>query len=398
MPRSKFLLVLALLLLLAVPTTVVVAQMSALGEGTATVFDDAGMSDGLKVSLTGASAPASGKEYAVWLTDAKQTALLRVGTLDVGDDGSASLTFDSGSDGYNGDNLLDTYVGWAISIEDAGSSPDRPANQGEVSEVFDEYMVGQMRTLVMSMSDLKAQLEVASMHAGLAAESETIEDVKSHAQHVVNVIEGSDGANYGDGGGDPGDGAGALGHVDTAKAAASMVGASGEDGSTRAMYASKAHTSATNAAMYAMMARDAALSALAQDDVDLAKIFVGPGGKTVISLLEAASNGFDANGDTEIGEGEGGAMQGYTEAQMTVSWTARAGGLPALPTPTPMPTATPTPTPLPPQPTAPGLPGVGDNTASPVVLLAIIVAAAALLTVGGAMSIRDRTRRVRNKA
>ena len=398
MPRSKFLLVLALLLLLAVPTTVVVAQMSALGEGTATVFDDAGMSDGLKVSLTGVSAPASGKEYAVWLTDAKQTALLRVGTLDVGDDGSASLTFDSGSDGYNGDNLLDTYVGWAISIEDAGSSPDRPANQGEVSEVFDEYMVGQMRTLVMSMSDLKAQLEVASMHAGLAVGAETIEDVKSHAQHVVNVIEGSDGANYDDGGGDPGDGAGVLGHVDTAKAAASMVGASGEDGSTRAMYASKAHTSATNAAMYAMMARDAALSALAQDDVDLAKIFVGPGGKTVISLLEAASNGFDANGDTEIGEGEGGAMQGYTEAQMTVSWTARAGGLPALPTPTPMPTATPTPTPLPPQPTAPGLPGVGDNTASPVVLLAIIVAAAALLTVGGAISIMDRTRRVRNKA
>ena len=404
MPRSKFLLVLALLLLLAVPTTVVMSDGHGLGEGTATVFDDAGMSDGLEVSLTGASAPDAGKEYAVWLVAEQQTAFLRVGTLGVGDDGSASLTFDSSSDSYTGENLIAAYSGWAISLEDAGSSPAGPTDQGEASDVFEGDMLGQVRGLVMSMSGLRSQLEVASMHANLAAESDTIEDVVSHARHVVNILEGSEGANYDSSHGDPGDGAGALGYAAMAKAAAMS---SGEEGSARAMYSSMAYTSAANAEMYAMMGRDAALSAADQDDAELAKVFVGPGGRTVISLLEAAMYGFDSDGDNMVeGDmGEGGAMQGYRQAQMAVSWIVRAGGLPVLATPTPPPpppaTATPVPTPVPtpapPQPTAPGLPGVGGQTVSPMVLL-IILAAAGLLAVGGAMSVRDRSRRARNRS
>ena len=406
MPKSKFLLVLALLLLLAVPATVVLSDGHGLGEGTATVFDDAGMSDGLEVSLTGAAAPDAGKEYAVWLVAEEQAAFLRVGTLSVGEDGSASLTFDSSSDGHSGDNLVATYSGWAISIEDAGSSPASPSNQGEASEVFEGDMLGNVRDLVMSMSGLRAQLELASMHAGFAAESDTVEDVMKHSHHVINILEGSGGANYDGSHGDPGDGTGALGYAAMAKAAASAVGGSGEEGSKRSMYSAMANTSAANSEMYAMMARDAALSAAAQDDVDLAKIFVGPGGRTAISLLEAAMYGFDADGDNMVEDdmGEGGAMAGYRQAQMAVSWTVRAGGLPVLatptPPPTPVPTATPTPTPVPtpapPQPTAPGLPGVGDNTVSPVILMAIM-AAAALLVIGGVVSIRDRARRSRNR-
>ena len=90
-------------------------------------------------------------------------------------------------------------------------------------------------------------------------------------------------------------------------------------------------------------------------------------------------------------------MQGYRHAQQAVAWNVQPGGLPILATPTPEATATPVPTPLPPQPTAPGLPSVGGETASPVVLLAIL-AAAGLLVVGGAISIRDRARRARNRA
>ena len=407
MPKSKFLLVLALLLLLAVPATVVLSDGHGLGEGTATVFDDAGMSDGLEVSLTGAAAPDAGKEYAVWLVAEEQAAFLRVGTLSVGEDGSASLTFDSSSDGHSGDNLVATYSGWAISIEDAGSSPASPSNQGEASEVFEGDMLGNVRDLVMSMSGLRAQLELASMHAGFAAESDTVEDVMKHSHHVINILEGSGGANYDGSHGDPGDGTGALGYAAMAKAAASAVGGSGEEGSKRAMYSAMANTSAANAEMYAMMARDAALSAAAQDDVDLAKIFVGPGGRTAISLLEAAMYGFDADGDNMVEDdmGEGGAMAGYRQAQMAVSWTVRAGGLPVLATPTPPPVPTATPVPPPhqrqhprhQQPTAPGLPGVGDNTVSPVILMAIM-AAAALLVIGGVVSIRDRARRSRNRS
>ena len=82
MPRSKFFLVLALLLLLSIPATAVLSDGHGVGEGYATVFDDAGMSDGLEVSLMGAEAPDAGQEYAVWLTNEDQSAFLLVGSLE----------------------------------------------------------------------------------------------------------------------------------------------------------------------------------------------------------------------------------------------------------------------------------------------------------------------------
>ena len=379
MPRSKFLLVLALLLLLSIPATAVLSDGHGLGEGYATVFDDAGMSDGLEVSLMGVSAPDSGKEYAVWLVAEMQSAFLRVGTLDVGDDGSASLTFDSGSTGYAGDNLVATYSGLAISVEDAGSSPSMPTDQGEASEVFEGDMLDQVRGLVMSASDLRANLESAAMSANMASEADSIEDVKNYVNMAAESLDA------------------AIEQADAVSAAAGAVGASGEEGSGRSAHASLTQTTAANAKMYAMMAREAAQSALDQDDLALAKIFVGPGGSTVVSLIDASLNGFDSSGNRVLEAGEGGGMDAYRHAQQAVAWSPQPGGLPILATPTPVATATPIPTPLPPQPTAPGLPGVGGDTVSPVVLMAI-AAAAGLLVVGGAMSIRDRTRRVRSRS
>ena len=376
MPRSKFLLVLALLLLLSIPATAVLSDGHGLGEGYATVFDDAGMSDGLEVSLMGAEAPDEGKEYAVWLANEDQSAVLRVGTLDVGEDGSASLTFNSSSSGYAGADLIATYTSLAISVEDAGSSPSSPSGQGEASDIFEGSMLEQVRGLMMAMSELRTQLKAASMNAGMAAESESLEDVMSYVEMTAESLDG------------------AIEHAAAASAAAAAVGATGEEGSGRSVHAALAQTTAENAKMYAMMARDAAQSALDQDDVSLAKIFVGPGGSSVVSLSDAALSGFDANGNTTLEGNEGGAMQAYRHAQQAVAWSPKAGGLPVLATPTPLPTATPVP---PPQPTAPGLPGVGGDTVSPVVLMAI-AAAAGLLVIGGAMSIRNRTRRVRSRS
>ena len=373
MPRSKFLLVLALLLLLSIPATAVLSAGHGLGEGYATVFDDAGMSDGLEVSLMGAEAPGDGQEYAVWLTNEDQSAFLRVGTLSVGEDGSASLTFDSSSASYAGDNLIATYSSLAISVEDAGSSPSSPSGQGEASDIFDGGMLEQARGLMMSMSDLRSSLKDASMYANMAGGAESLDDIKSNAEMAAASLDG------------------AIEQAAAASAAAAAVGATGDEGSGRSAHAALAQSNAENAKMYAMMARDAAQAALDQDDAALAKIFVGPGGSSLVSLSEAALNGFDSNGNTELEASEGGAMQAYRHAQQAVAWSPSAGGLPVLATPTPVATATPIP---PPQPTAPGLPSVGGDTVSPVVLMAI-VAAAGLLVIGGAMSIRNRGRRVR---
>ncbi len=375
MPRSKFLLVLALLLLLSIPATAVLSDGHGLGEGYATVFDDAGMSDGLQVNLKGASAADDGKEYAVWLANDDQTAFLRVGTLDVGEDGSASITFDSSSAGYTGENLIAAYSGFAIAQEDAGSSPSSPSGQGDASDVLEGGTLDQARGLIMAMSDLRTQMKAAAMSAGMAADAESLEDVQSYVETTVEALDG------------------AIEQAAAASAAAAAFGATGDEGSGRSVHAALAQSTAENAKMYAMMARDAGQAALAQDDVALAKIFVGPGGSSLVSLSNAALSGFDANGNAKVEGSEGGAMHAYRHAQQAVAWSPSAGGLPILATPTPVATATPIP---PPQPTAPGLPGVGGDTVSPVVLMAI-AAAAGLLVIGGAMSMRNRTRRVRSR-
>ena len=376
MPRSNFLLVLALLLLLSIPATAVLSDGHGLGEGSATVFDDAGMSDGLEVSVMGAEAPGDGKEYAVWLTNEDQSAFLRVGTLDIGEDGSASLTFNSSSAGYAGDNLIATYSSLAISEEDAGSSGASPTGQGAASDVFEGSTLEQARGLVMAMSDMGTELKGAASHATAASEEDTLDGLKGHLELAVGNLDS------------------AIEHAAAASAAAAAFGATGDEGSGRSVHAALAQTTAENAKMYAMMARDAAQAALDQDDVALAKIFAGPGGSSAVSLTDAALSGFDANGNTTLEANEGGAMQAYRHAQQAVAWSPKAGGLPVLATPTPVATATPIP---PPQPTAPGLPGVGGDTVSPVVLMAI-AAAAGLLVIGGAMSIRNRTRRIRSRS
>ncbi len=397
MPRSKFIIVLALLLLLTAPVAAAEAQSPpSFGEGSVVVFDDMASSDGALVSLTGVDSPPEGKEYVAWLAEDEQVGFLNLGTLEVGDDGSVSHTFGSESDGYTGDSLIATYSGWAISIEDAGSSPSMPSGRGAVSDTFSESSLEDIRALSASVSGLKTQLELASVHANLARDSETLDELKMHAQHAISIIEGAEGANY-DAGQDPGDGVGALAYAAAAKAAANALSAAAEEDSAMAMYAPLAATSADSAATRAMAARDAALEAIAQGDLGVAGIFIGPGGNTLLSLLNAASNGFDTDGDgmLEVANGEGGANHANRDTQMALALSATPGSLPDLATPTPLPTPTPTATPVPPTPTptpiapqAPGLPKVGDQSAPIALQISLLAAAAALLAIGGATAVR----------
>ena len=71
MHRSKFLLILALLFAVTLSVTVAEAQTPPLGEvtGSAVVFDDAGLSDAVKVTLRDVSDPPEGGQYVAWLVN-----------------------------------------------------------------------------------------------------------------------------------------------------------------------------------------------------------------------------------------------------------------------------------------------------------------------------------------
>jgi hypothetical protein len=241
-----------------------------------------------------------------------------------------------------------------------------------------------------------------------------------------------------------------LAHAGDRKHGTFAAGAAPDD-VVVAAHAALVDVNGMNAEDWAIEARDVALKALGTTDIALAKIYLGPGGGTVISTLGAARNGFDTDQDGTIESiaGEGGAEQAYREAQLMATYSLVPGAPPPPPTPTPTatplptatatpvpptatavpptatavpptatavpptatavpptptatpvpPTATPIPLPTPtstplPQPAGPtgGLPSVGDDSV-PVVAQLALLAAALLLGVGGALMIRGRRAR-----
>ena len=85
MHRSKFLLILALLFAVTLSVTVAEAQTPPLGEGTGTavVFDDAGRSDAVQVTMSDVSDPPEGGQYVAWLVNDDTDAFMNIGVLDL---------------------------------------------------------------------------------------------------------------------------------------------------------------------------------------------------------------------------------------------------------------------------------------------------------------------------
>ena len=154
-------------------------------------------------------------------------------------------------------------------------------------------------------SNLEAQLNVAITHANLAKNQTTIEGVHQHLEHVINAIEGLSGANYGDLNGDGttedfGDGIGVVGHATTLAAQADAAASALPDDEDFVAITTAISTGADNAATKAGSARDIALDILNTTSLSTAGTFLGPGGNTVISDINAALNGSVALGDTAV--------------------------------------------------------------------------------------------------
>jgi hypothetical protein len=404
MSRSKFILVLALLFLLAVPATVVAQTPE--GTGTAVVFEDQGLSDGIVFTMSDVTAPGDGKEYVGWLVSDDGSKKLNTGTLAVASDGSVDHTFDNTSSMYAGENLIHIYDKAVITLEDEGFDGSEPVGPAVFFHVIPTEAMVHIRHLLTNwppgaaqgiLSNLSEQLDIAILHANLSIISDTLEDVVNHAHHVIHIIEGDDGPNFDADFANPGDGIGVLAHAADRKHATFAGGAAPDDAVIND-HAALVEVNGLNAADRAIEARDAALAVIASGDLTLAKIYLGPGGATVISALQAARNGFDKNGNGTIESvvDEGGAAQAYREAQLMATYTLVPGVAPtpvptAVPS-TPVPTATPVPPPVAAQPTAPGLPGVGDSSV-PVAAQLGLLAAVVLLGAGGALMIRGRRAR-----
>ena len=104
MSRSKLILLLALLSLLAVPVAVeaqtppqpvLISAGAPEGTGTAVISDDAALSDSVTVSMTGVTPPPAGSSYEGWLVSDDGSIKKSTGILSVSADGTISHTFGS---------------------------------------------------------------------------------------------------------------------------------------------------------------------------------------------------------------------------------------------------------------------------------------------------------------
>lgn len=321
----------ALVALLALPAGSVFAQELEFS-GTAVISDDAALGDAIKYTMSGVPEPSAGAEYVGWLVSKSRK--LNTGPMSVVEN-EIFHTFDSGNPRYTGENLIHGFNTVVITEEAAGSDPDEPAGPAVYSHSIPLPAMPHIRYLLSDwpedtgvgiLTNLQIQLGVALQQANLAKDSAAagnLDSVKRHLEQVVNAIEGPTGPNYGDidGNGsveDLSDGMGALSHAaDLNHAALAAAAAPGETELNAHAGLLKAH--AANVRQWSARGVAQALRIVNADSLGEANVFLGPGGNTVISFLDAALDGNDLSGD-------GGAKQAYTAAQSMATFTLQAGG------------------------------------------------------------------------
>ena len=315
MARSKLIILIALVLLMAVPAAQVRAQTYA-GTGTAVIWDANALSDAITFSLTGVTPPEDGTVYEGWVITDDGSIKTSTGILEVLG-GAIEHQFISPS----GENLIHNYDKAVITVEPVPDDDLGPSAVVAFSDQIPGPAMAHIRHLLTNwpsgadegiLTNLKGQLDTAIQHANLALNSTTLDDVLAHTHHVLNIIEGADGPNYDASFGDPGDGLGVLAHAADRKHAGFAAGAAAGD-TFVSEHGDLVDEYGMNAADWATIARDIALNdVLTRSGIALAKLFVGPGAGTVLGQLEAARNGFGA---------DGGAEQAYTEAQLMATYS-----------------------------------------------------------------------------
>lgn len=331
MLRYKLTAFLAIVLLMVFPTSVMLAEEEEQKTriGNAEIYDDISSNDAIRYTLHSLTIPAEGTAYESWLVSDDAKTFLSTGVISVAADGSASHSFNSASTGYTG---IDLLQGFATAIITSETVPDDdPSSPGTVLYMHQipadglihiRHLAGKSPTGETGVfRNLVTQLDLAITSAHAAKNATTLTEMQGHAQDVINIIEGSSGANY-KAGTVNGDGYGILNY-----AADRSIATTASEAVPTDPYITGTSTlvkiDAKNTEDWTTLARDIAVTnIIAEDELIIAQIFVGPGAGTLISNLEAARDGFDSNKNTSIEAvaGEGGAKQAIRDTQLMASY------------------------------------------------------------------------------
>lgn len=366
-------------------------------EGSAVIHDDEALSDAITFTMTNVPKLDEGLAYAGWLLSDDESATLKTGAM-ILDDGSIDHVYDSLTLGYTGENLIRGYDKVIVTVESLEAEILEPSGDVVFSYKVPVDVMEYVRQLVTDwppgagtgiLTNLISQLDVALAHASVAADKDSIADVRRQMELAVNAIEGPDGDNYGDLDGDgniddEGDGVGVVARAHQRRETGFVLNPSFDDTLIMAHLVGME----LDGLNVESLADDAVTEALlALDEVVLDRAKVSAAG--VAGFIEAALKGVDTDASDVIDsvEGEGGAAQAYVQAQLMATYSLQVG---PIPTPTPVPTATPTPV-LPTATPTPAAPSVGDPTVPAAAQFGLLFALVLLLG-GGVMLWRREPR------
>ena len=256
------------------------------GAGTAVVYDDIGSSDAITVTMTGVTAPTSGKQFVGWL--ASDYRKVSIGVISVDGNGAVSHTHSSTSSLYSGLNLIRNYNALIITEESEGAIPSSPSSSVIYSAVIPKDSIAHIRKLLSGsiagsttgiLADLKSELQTASEAATSANNATTASVIDDYLQTVINTIEGLVLST-----------ATSATEAATAANVAATGDSTGDYTSVAANYAT-VNAEISNVSSWATSARDLAVSARAKSDVTLKKALIGPGGGTIMAFLTSGVSG-----------------------------------------------------------------------------------------------------------
>ena len=304
------------LIALVIPLAIARGQVSV---GTAMIEESAvGASDMLAIKLNSLPSPGDGNAYEGWLVSTDGENKLSVGIFELDEGGNVDQTY-THPDGMN---LATSYSQFVVTVEPSPDTDPEPSGVIVYNDMIPEAGVMYVNGLLDSDSGatvaLVGETKLAMMHAQLAADSKTMEDVVMHASHVINIIEGSEGDNFDSSHANPGGGMGiaalASAAATTAQGAVTAVPAQPNFHN----YSGQVVSSANNTSSWAAMARDHALSAKSAGDMVTARAYAA----NALTLANRALNGMDKDRDGMVSAraAEGGAMQAHMAAQDMASY------------------------------------------------------------------------------
>ncbi len=365
--RTKTLSILAVVVLLSI-TPMIGLHAGAAKVGTVIFQDDQGTNDSVVISIEGMSAPPSGSTHNASFTTSDGLDSLSLGEVVVDlpiihgviqATGNGSLTFNNTSAGYDGTDLVSRFNRFTVKEEPAGTVL--------YSGSIDKSAMTSISATMQDASSLNSSLASAIDSANLAKDASDLEGTRSNANDAVANVDQL---------------------IASANSMSANATAVAEAASSDTITASSTVITAisTNIINAVNNAKASAESASTQSGVSVANIFAG----SVYEELSEARNGGAASG-------RDGSTQAYSIAQQMATITVVEGDhstpeytppTPVPPTPeptpeptpvpTPVPTPEPTPTPIPtPTPTPhlldePGLPSVGDESASMIMKMSLL--------------------------